>query len=263
MNDDGASIHLPAFGLPEEVTVWPVYTGKSFNLWQPDTGIYYDSANATSMIAYLQDKRLAQSRHQRSAFSEQDESTITDPDTLPCRHPRIAFRDVTNPTNERTTVVALVPGDRVIVNMAPYLLRVQGTAADEAYVLGVLCSMICDWQARRTVELHMTFELLNAFSIPDPGTGHPVRDRVVVIAGRLAAVDERFNEWADQVGVPVGSANDEKVKQDLIAELDACVGYLYGLDEDDLRVIFKTFSRTRDYSAHYEHVLSYFRALHG
>ncbi len=261
MNDDGASAHLEV-NLPEEATVWPVYAGKSLNLWQPDTGKYYDSANAANMISHLQEKRLAQYRHQRSGFSEQEESTINDPATLPCRHPRIAFRNVTNPTNTRTLVAALVPGDRVITNGAPYLLQVRRTATDEAYVLGVLCSMICDWQARRTVELNMTFELLNAFSIPDPGTGHPVRDRVVVIAGRLAAVDERFSEWAAQVGVTVGSANHEKVKQDLIAELDACVGYLYGLDEDDLHVIFDTFSRTKDYSNHCAAVIAHFRQLH-
>ena len=56
-----------------------------------------------------------------------------------------------------------------------------------AGLLGVLSSMPCDWQSRRTVELHMTFEQFGLLSIPDPGEGHPVRDRVVEIAGRLSA----------------------------------------------------------------------------
>ncbi len=261
VNDDGASAQSGA-GLPEVETVWPVYAGKSFDLWQPDTGSYYDSADAERMAVHLQEKRLKQRNTKRSAFAEQDESIVNDPDTLPCRHPRIAFRDVTNPTNRRTIIAALVPGNRVIVNMAPYLLRVQGIAADEAYVLGVLCSMPCDWQARRTVELHMTFEQLNTLAIPDPGPGHPVRDRVAEIAGRLAATDERFSEWAAQVGVPVGSANEEGVKQELLAELDACVAYLYELDEADLGVIYDTFSRTVDYAEHHGAVLTHFRRLH-
>ncbi|MCQ3810444.1 MAG: hypothetical protein KTV68_07800 [Acidimicrobiia bacterium] len=108
----------------------------------------------------------------------------------------------------------------------------------------------------------MSFGQFNQLSIPDPGEGDPIRDRVVEIAGRLAAVDERFAEWAAEVGVPVGSANDEAVKQDLICELDACVALLYGLDEDDLAVVYETFSETVDYSDRHAAVLAHLRKLH-
>ncbi|WP_419849074.1 hypothetical protein [Candidatus Poriferisocius sp.] len=185
--------------------IWPVYKGTSFNLWEPDTGVYYDSADGQSMIAHLHEKRLSQRRIRSSAFAEQSEEISNDPATLPCRHPRIAFRDVTNPTNTRTIIAALVPGERVIVHKAPYLLQIEGTATDEAYVLGVLSSMPCDWQARRTVELVMSFGQFNQLSIPDPGEGHPVRNRVAEIAALLAAQDDRFSGWAAEVGVPVGT----------------------------------------------------------
>lgn len=241
--------------------IWPVYKGTSFNLWEPDTGVYYDSADAQTMITHLQEKRLSQRRTRSSAFAEQDESVADDPATLPCLNPRIAFRDVARSTDTRTLIAALVPGGRVIVHQAPYLLRTLGADRDEAYLLGVLSSMPCDWQSRRTVELHMTFEQFGLLSIPDPGEGHPVRDRVVEIAGRLAAVDERFAEWAADVGVPVGSANDQAAKQDLICELDACVAHLYGLDEDDLAVVYETFSETVDYSERHAAVLAHFRRL--
>ena len=186
--------------------VWPVYKGSSFNLWDPDTGTYYDSVDVTAITAHLQEKRRSQSGTRSSAFAELDDAVLDDPETLPCRRARIAFRDVTRSTDTRTLIAALVPPERVIVNQAPYLLRTAGSARDEAYVLGVLCSMLCDWQARRTVELHVTFEQLNSFTMPDPGEGHPVRDRVTELAARLAASDERFSEWAAEVGVPVASA---------------------------------------------------------
>ena len=108
----------------------------------------------------------------------------------------------------------------------------------------------------------MSFGQLNQLSIPDPGEGHPVRDRVVEIAGRLAAVDERFVEWAGEVGVQIGSANKESIKHDLVCELDACVAFLYGLDEDDLAVVYETFSETVDYSERHAAVLAHFRKLH-
>ena len=74
--------------------VWPVYKGTSFNVWMPDTGTYYDSADAEGMISHLQEKRLSQRRTRSSAFAEQDETVTDDRTTLPCLHPRIAFRDV-------------------------------------------------------------------------------------------------------------------------------------------------------------------------
>lgn len=186
--------------------VWPVCTGKSFDLWQPDIGYYYDSVDAAAISDHLQQKRAEQATTATSGFSEQPSDVIDDPLTLPCKHPRIAFRDVTNPTNTRTLVAALIPPDRVLVHQAPYLLRTAGDAADEAYVLGVLCSMPCDWQARRTVELHMTFEQINQLSIPDPGPGDPVRDRVTDISAALAvAADNRLAGWASAASLnPAG-----------------------------------------------------------
>lgn len=246
---------------PSPGDLWPVYAGRSFNLWAPDTGHYYDSADAVSITAHLHQKRRSQSRTASSAFAELPESVLSDPASLPCRRARIAFRDVARATDTRTIVAALVPPDRVVVHKAPYLFQTAGSVRDEAYLLGVLCSMPCDWQSRRTVELVMSFEQVRLLTVPDPGEGDPARDRVVEIAGRLAAADERFAEWAAEVGVPVGSADDPVVKADLIAELDACVAHLYGLDEDDLAVIYSTFDAKRPdrYAEHHAKVLAHFR----
>ena len=145
-------------------------------------------------------------------------------------------------------MATLIPGERVTTESAPFLLQLAGDMRDAAYVLGVLASMVFDWQARRTVELHVKFAQLNAFSIPDPGPDDPVRDRVAEIAGRIAAADERFSAWAQEVGVPFGSVRDQGEFDDLLAELDASVAHLYGLDIDDLRTIYETFSGSIDYS---------------
>ena len=55
--------------------IWPVYSGKSFNLWQPDTGVYYDSVDAANITEHLQQKRLSQNRTSSSAFAEQLKKT--------------------------------------------------------------------------------------------------------------------------------------------------------------------------------------------
>ncbi len=245
--------------------VWPVYKGTSFNIWEPDVGVYYDSANSASITEHLQPKRMSQSRSASSAFAELPASELRDPATLPCRRARIAFRDVARATDTRTVVAALVPPDRVIVHQAPYLLQTAGSARDEAFLLGVLCSMPCDWQARRTVELHMTFEQLNQLAIPDPGEGDPVRDRVTELAACLAARDERFDAWATEVGVSAAAraeiAAGGGAQEQALCELDACVAHLYGLDPDDIAVVYDTFGKPGQWDERRDAVLACYRRI--
>ena len=157
-------------------------------------------------------------------------------------------------------IAALVPSEVVLTNKAPYLLWPRGTTRDEAFLLGIFSSMILDWYARCVVELSLNFHILNNFPIPDADVDNdPVAIQVVKIAGEMAAVDERFAEWAAEVGVQVGSVRDEATKQDLVCELDACVALLYGLDEADLAVVYETFHEGADYSERHAAVLDHFR----
>jgi hypothetical protein len=239
---------------------WAVFKGASFNIWQPDTGIYYAWAEPDEVTEELQRRRVRGQRSARSAFSEFAADWAGDPETLPCWYPRIAFRDVARATDTRTVIAALVPGELVLTNKAPYLLWPDGDERDEAYLLGVLASMPLDWYARRVVEVSLNFHLFNAFPVPDPPRDAPLRRRVEEIAGRLAAVDDRFAGWAESVGVPVGSVTDGE-RPELLAELDAAVALLYDLQETDLRLIYSTFHEGADYSAHEQRVMVHFRRL--
>jgi len=87
------------------------------------------------------------------------------------------------------------------MHASPYLLRVDADTRDEAFVLGVMASIPFDWYARRIVELHQTFDLLGSMPMPKPADQDARRQRVVEIAGRLAAVDGRYAAWAAEVGV--------------------------------------------------------------
>lgn len=243
-------------------TNWPVYKGETFHLWWPDKGIYYASIDPQIAVQTLQAKRRRQVRYTRSAFYGR--SDTEDPATLPCYQARVAFRDITNAVDSRTIIVALIPPKVVPTNKAPYLLFSEdATPRDEAYLLGILSSMICDWYARRVVILNLNFHIFNNIPIPDPAVTPQLAERVIQIAGTLAAVDDRFTSWAAEVGVPVGTATDDnpEYKQALIEELDACVALLYGLDEDDLACLYETFHETTDYSDRHQAVLAHFRRL--
>lgn len=241
--------------------LWPVYKGASFDLWEPDTGEYYAWADPDYICGVLQERRLNQANLGRSAFSELPREVIADPATLPCRSPRIAFRDVARATDSRTLHCALVPPEVVIANQAPYLLWARGDERDQAYLVAVLSSLPLDWYARRYVETRVNFYVFYPFPIPNPDRDDPLRRRVEELSGRLAAVDDRYARWAAAVGVPVGSVTDPAEKTDMIAELDAAVALLYGLDEADVRHIFETFHVGWDYHSRLDAVLSHYRTL--
>lgn len=228
---------------------WPVLTGASFNLWDPDFGDPYAYADPDTVIDALQNKRRRQARLKSSAFLGMAPHIVDDPSTLPCRGSRIAFRDIARATDTRTALVSLIPPDTVLVNTAPYLLRREGDERDEAYVLGILSSLPLDWYARRYVEVHLNMHIFNALPIPRPARRNPLRQRVISIAGTLAAVDSRYAAWADAVGVPVGAVGTGEERAALVAELDAVVALLYGLERNQLAHIFDTFHRGWDNTA--------------
>lgn len=243
--------------------LWPVYKGESFDLWNPDTGIYYAYAKPEPALEWLQTKRVrAGERSGNSPHREFPGEYLRDRSTLPCLTPRIAFRDVSRATDSRTLRVALLPPNIFITNAAPYFLWPAGNEKDQAFLLGVLSSIPLDWYARRFVETHVNFFIINPFPIPRPERVSKGWRRVVELSGRLACPDERFAGWASSVGVDCGPLLPE-IKDDMIYELDAVVAHLYGLKEPQLVHIFETFHVGWDYHQRLDAVLRHFHSWNG
>jgi hypothetical protein len=239
---------------------WPVFKGESFDIWTPDAGEYYAFADPEEVIPWLHAKRLRSGRSSRDgAHAEFASAYRQDKKTLACNRPRLAFRDVTNRTNQRTLIACLVPANVFLTNKAPYLLWPRGDALDQAYLLGVLSSIPLDWYARRFVEVSVNFFIFNPFPVARPSRDDTRWQRVVALAGRLASPDKRFAAWAKAVGVDYGPLQDAE-KQDMIAELDAAVAHLYGLAEKQLVHIFETFHEGWDYEPRLSAVLRHYRA---
>ena len=154
-------------------------------------------------------------------------------------------------------MTALLPPQTFVTNHGPYFLFPRGTKNDECYLLGVLSSVPLDWYARRFVEVNLNFFIIEPFPIPRPDSNNPLRKRVVELAGRLACPDDRFADWAKDVGVECGPLEEDE-KQDMIHELDAVVAHLYGLTQDHLSHIFETFHEGWDYHARLDATLEHF-----
>ena len=130
----------------QEITV---LKGASFDLWEPDAGSPHGSAARKEIHDRVMVKLRRQVRTSSSAYVGMDASAMDREGRLPYQRPRIAFRDITNQTNTRTTIASLVP-PAVLINSAPVLVLRSGTAATEAFVLGVLCSIPFDWYCADT-----------------------------------------------------------------------------------------------------------------
>ncbi len=152
---------------------------------------------------------------------------------------RLAFRDLSRSTDSRTIRACLIPPGIFLTNMAPYLTFVEGGSDDQAACLGVMNSLPFDWQARRFIEIHANFFLLEGLRLPD--LEDLEFDAISEAAAQLSAVDERFAEFADATNVPVGALSASE-RTRLRIEIDARVARAWHLTSDDLRLMYRDFS---------------------
>lgn len=231
-----------------------VLTGGSFNLWDPKYGGPFAVADRSAMLSYLMDKVDKGITHSRSPYYGYPKSQMG----YPFESPRIAYRWITNQTNSRTCIASLLPPYSPVVNSAPVLIFHRGGPRMEAFALGVMSSIPYDWAIRRWVEMNFTFEVLYPSRIPYHRVDTPAGNRLIFLAGSLAAVDETYNEWASKIPLQPSDVNNPIDKENSIYEMDALVAILYGIDEAQLIHIFQTFHRGWEYKPRLNKVLEFY-----
>ena len=232
----------------------PVWKGRSFFQYDPHGnepagyGVWQD------VLEFVQKKRT------RSSVFKQiyRPSVLEDPSTHPIHYCRIAFRDVARATDYRTVIACLIPPETPLTNTAPYLVFSEWDAIHQGTVLGIMNSLAFDWLARRYVELHLNFYVINSLTFPPPD--NTSWQRIGELAARLSCVDERFTDFAAEAGVEYGPLTDAE-RNDKRAEIDALVARAYGLTEDELPFIFTDFTENAVSPAYREKVLEWFERL--
>lgn len=238
----------------------PIRQGKSFDLWDADAAESSTLVNEQEFRKKYFATLENSARKKRSAHYGQKYSI----DDLPIDRARIAMRWISRAKDTRTCRAALLPPGCATDDSASVMLRLRGTARDEAFALGVLSSIPFDWQARLLTELNFTFEVLNQLAFPQLAVEESaVASRIADLAGRAAAVDERYADWADEAGVPVGTVASAEDLDEVVAEIDACVSVLYGLSERQVTHVFSTFHEGWDYAPRLNAVRGYFAKWKG
>jgi hypothetical protein len=213
-------------------------------LWKGESFDQFDPHGHEARFCPETDDVIARARRSRPGA----ESTLARELSLTVRraaaeseasHARVVFRDVTNRTNSRTVLAALAPSTTFLLNSAPYLVFVQGTDLDRACCLGLMNSVPFDWQARRYVETHVSYFILEGLRFP--ALDDDAYAAIATAAARLSCPDERFAAFAEATGVEVGPLHPEE-RDALRAEIDALVARAWDLDADDLETIFADFT---------------------
>jgi hypothetical protein len=152
---------------------------------------------------------------------------------------RVVFRDVTNRLNKRTVIACLIPRGTLLVNSAPYLTFLTDDRQAEAACLATLNSLAFDWQARRFVERHLSFFILEGLRLPP--LDNETYTALAEASASLSCVDERFTEFASATGVECGPRS-ENDRARLRVEIDARVAHAYNLTPNELEVVFSDFT---------------------
>ena len=215
---------------------WPLWKGESFD--------QYDPHGDAARVCPIYDQVLAKIRKPRPGAG----SLLAGELPVAVRrqavrdavgHARVAFHDVTQKDNSRTVVACLVPPGALLTNKVPYLAFVGVGARAQAACLGLMNSLPFDWQARRFVEVNLSFFILEGLVLPDVAD----EDYAVIAesAARLSCVDARFAEFAASVGVAVGPLGEGEREQ-LCVEIDARVARAWELTPADLEVMYADFT---------------------
>jgi hypothetical protein len=233
----------------------PLWKGESFNQFDPHgAGQRWCPATEAALAKARKSRPGAESLVAgKVALTARREAVLRSLDRA-----RVAFMDVTQRTNSRTAIAALIPPRHFLTNSAPYLAFVDEDPRAEAACLAILNSLSFDWQARRFVEIHLNFFVLEGLRIPE--LDDESFDAVSTASARLSSGDERFADFAAATGVDVGPLDDEQ-RAELRAEIDAHVARAWRLNAQELEVIFRDFTLDAVPAAYRERVRARFAEL--
>ncbi|MDZ7991986.1 MAG: Eco57I restriction-modification methylase domain-containing protein [Nostoc sp. EfeVER01] len=170
---------------------------------------------------------------------------------------RLAFRDVTASTNERSMIMTILPKNvfcpHTVSLEQVYDVRVENgkinpnyqliSNAEKLYICTIMNSFIIDAYLRRSITNHLSFFFVYATPVPRLTKNDRSFNDIVQRAAKLICTTPEFDELAQEVGL--GShqqdVTDEAERAKLRAELDGMVAHLYGLTEDEFSYILTTF----------------------
>ncbi|WP_291984604.1 N-6 DNA methylase [Luteitalea sp.] len=114
----------------------------------------------------------------------------------PWRRWRLAYRDVSSPTNTRSLIAALLPPGCVTTHTL-FCLQTTIGLPSQLYLCGMLNSLVADWFVRRYLGAHVTTRLMAHVPVPRVSSADARRRRIVRLTARLMRQPDDAGAQAD------------------------------------------------------------------
>jgi hypothetical protein len=209
---------------------WPFIEGKHFHQFLPD----FERTMFTVLIENGL-KRTAR-RKEFEGINKQLHEEV-----------RLAFRNVASSTNVRSFVSCILQPRSFCSNSACIILPKKNDIALKgqeylkfvSYLAGIVNSMIFDFLIRTRISMNLNFFYVYQTPVPS-SIDDETASQIVQISTRLSSVDERFKDFAQELGVSCGPLT-MKDRVELTAKLNALVARHYRLSKDQLEIILQSF----------------------
>jgi type I restriction-modification system DNA methylase subunit len=175
---------------------------------------------------------------------------------------RVVYRDISNSTNERTMIAAVIPKGVVCVHtiqtLSPYTLSPEEEDLTEIplhsvynrsytdrelfVITGLLNSLPFDYLMRTKVDTHIVRFKLEESQVPRLNSGDNWFHYIAERAARLNCYGEEFAEMRERLD-GIEPATDRSKRRELQAEIDAAAFHAYGLERRDVEFVLDDFHR--------------------
>jgi hypothetical protein len=197
---------------------WNVHFGRELNMTD-DRALFVPASHAATAHPVFEGKQIEPFRVllDRVRYQLRPEAT-----SRAGRHARLAYRDVAGASNRVTLIAAVIPAHAVTTHTL-FCLKTRLPLDAQRVLCALLNSFVANYLIRLRVSTHVTTALVARLRLPVVTRGTGDFARLTALAQALA----------------LGSVPVEEMTE--YAELQAVVGRLYGLSEDEFEHVVSTF----------------------
>ena len=161
---------------------------------------------------------------------------------------RLAFRNISSPTNMRTIIASIIPPQRFHTHSVNSIVLTSNGGFERgneynrktAHLCGILNSMAFDFVARAKLQVNTPAAIRD---ISFPSKLH--HDEIAKLAARLSVGSDEFEGFAESLRVDnVSLTPPERIRT--TARLDALVAHAYGLTREEYQIILDSFKFTEN-----------------
>lgn len=240
----------------------PLYEGKMIHqfthLWgEPKYWLDEDEARQNLLNSRIRTVKSIAKKNNLDWEDEDNRKIQLDYDNY-----RLAFRDVTSNSNERTMIMTVLPPKVFCPHTMSleqvFSVKVEGkvinpnvrqmNSREKLFVCALMNSFVIDSWLRRSVTNHLSFFFIYGLPFPRLTESDKEFAPIVERAAKLICTTPEFDGLAKEVGLGShrNGVTDETERQRLRAELDALVAHLYDLTEEEFTYILTTFPLVSD-----------------